>query len=112
MKIFDISEIPSTPTSHDIDVYKQTIIKNGEIPNLTGFGIAQLKSRQLISPHFHPTMYEVYYICKGSSLFKINDTEIELKSGQSLIIEPGETHSVKNSSNSDCEWLYFGIAID
>jgi quercetin dioxygenase-like cupin family protein len=112
MKIIDLSKITPTSTSHDIDIYKKTIIKNGEIPSLTTFGIVSLKPKQKISSHSHPSIYEVYFINKGSSLFCVNGIESQLKAGQSIIIEPGETHSVRNYSEFDCEWLYFGIAVD
>jgi quercetin dioxygenase-like cupin family protein len=112
MKKSDITEITPTPTSHDLDVYKQTIISNGQIPNLTTFGLVKLKPNQNISSHSHPTMYEIYYITKGSAKFFVNGIECNLSTGQSIIIEPGEIHYTNNISETDCEWLYFGIATD
>jgi quercetin dioxygenase-like cupin family protein len=112
MKISNLKNIPKTGTSHDPDVMKKSIIKNGEIPKLTTFGEAQLTPGQKVTEHCHPTMYEIFHITSGKAIFNINGTESTVDCGDTIIIEPNEKHFQYNPYSMNATWLYFGIAID
>jgi len=56
--------------------------------------------------HVHSAMFEIYLIAKGTSTIIINDKEIELNEGDMIVVEPGEIHTFKNSSEN---YLHFVI---
>lgn len=56
--------------------------------------------------HLHSTMFEIYLIAKGISTIIIGDKEIILKPGDMMVVEPGEVHTFKNSSD---DYLHFVI---
>ncbi len=54
--------------------------------------------------HYHKKMNEIYLVAKGTSKAIVGDGEISLKSGDVLVVEPGEIHTfIENSS----DYLYF-----
>jgi mannose-6-phosphate isomerase-like protein (cupin superfamily) len=56
--------------------------------------------------HLHSTMFEIYLIAKGTSTIVINGKEIILKEGDMMVVEPGEIHTFRKSSN---DYLHFVI---
>lgn len=56
--------------------------------------------------HVHSKMFEIYLIAKGSSTIMIHEKEIELHEGDMMVVEPGEVHTFKNSSD---DYLHFVI---
>lgn len=56
--------------------------------------------------HLHSAMYEIYLIARGFSTMVVNGAENHLKEGDMLIVEPGEAHTFKNSSD---DYLHFVI---
>lgn len=52
--------------------------------------------------HFH-TMYELLYFIKGDADFRVRDTQYMLKSGDLLVIKPGEHHNIILKSQSPYE---------
>ena len=57
-------------------------------------------------PHVHDSMYEIYFIALGSSTAVVDGQRIDLKSGDVLVVEPGEAHTFVASSN---DYLHFVV---
>jgi quercetin dioxygenase-like cupin family protein len=112
MRMIDLQELPLSPTSHDTNVFKKTMIANGVIPKLTTFSVGYLEAHQKTSEHVHQTMYEVFYMLQGSADFLVVGKGNILKAGQAIMIEPGESHHQENHADQQASWLYFGIATD
>lgn len=56
--------------------------------------------------HFHSQMCEIYFIAQGHSVAEVEGTQIQLKEGDILVVEPGEVHSFIESSPN---YLHFVI---
>lgn len=110
MKITHTKTLPEVPTSHHSNILKKVFINNQSIPNLTNFSAATLQANQKVEAHVHPTMYEVFYIQQGQIIFTINQQKITATAGDCITIEPNETHSLHNTTNSIATIMYFGIA--
>lgn len=88
------------------------MVKNGEIPKLTGFSKAVFRPGQKCEEHRHETMYEVYLVLEGEAKLRVNAKEFRVGKNDCIIIKPKELHSVGNDSEQDLVWVYFGIAIE
>jgi len=112
MKIVKLKDIPVEGVSHQPEIKKQVMIKNGEIPQVTGFSQAVFKPGQKCEEHQHPTMYEVYFVLEGEAKLTVNNKEYQISKDNCIMIEPKELHKVENNSDKNLVWVYFGIATD
>lgn len=55
--------------------------------------------------HFHEKAEQVFYILKGVAILYINDEKFQVKSGESISIQPGLKHFISNESEDDIEFL-------
>lgn len=44
-------------------------------------------------PHRHDAMYEIYLVARGDSVAVVGGTEVALRAGDMLVVEPGEAHT-------------------
>jgi mannose-6-phosphate isomerase-like protein (cupin superfamily) len=49
-------------------------------------------------PHVHNQITEIYLVVRGSAKIRIEKETIELRSGDIIILEPGEAHTFLSSS--------------
>lgn len=56
--------------------------------------------------HIHPSASEIFYCIKGGALFKVTGSVVTVETGDCLIIEAGEEHSIDNVLE-ETELLYF-----
>jgi mannose-6-phosphate isomerase-like protein (cupin superfamily) len=66
---------------------------NSDLPLSVGYanqGVEEL--------HLHRKTTEIYLVGRGSAQANVNGSRIELKTGDMLVIEPGETHTFLQSS--------------
>ena len=73
----------------------------------------QLSScEELVPPGFGPPMHihleqtEVFYIIDGEYLFHCNGDEVKLKTGDYIVISPGDTHAFKNIGKSEGKIMF------
>lgn len=109
MQITKLSALPELPVSHDPNLKKKVMVKNGEIPHLTGFSQAKIPVGEKVSSHQHTDMYEVFFVTKGKGILAINGTDYPIESGTSIVVEPKEEHSLRNTGDDDLVLTYFGI---
>lgn len=57
-------------------------------------------------PHAHDAMYEVYFIARGESSAVVAGHAVDLRDGDMLIVEPGESHTFVWSSD---DYLHFVV---
>jgi mannose-6-phosphate isomerase-like protein (cupin superfamily) len=51
-----------------------------------------------VVPHHH-VMEEVYYIVEGEGIMMVEDEEVLVKAGQSVIISPHQWHNIRNHTD-------------
>ncbi len=109
MKIVKHDEQPQTPVSHDPDILKKVILSSGDADNLTQASTVSLKPGQSTTSHIHSDMTEIYTLTAGLIDFEVNGEAHSVSAPATVVIHPGETHSIKNSSDSGAELSYVGI---
>lgn len=106
MKLFSLNETPFAPVSHDPGLKKQVLMGGDVLPGLRHISHINLLEGSRAVEHDHPDAYEVFYCMGGKVLFKVGGREVPLSSGQLLIVEPGERHSIEDTPE-EAELLYF-----
>lgn len=109
MKLVSLKNTVRESVSHNPEVMKQVLIKNGEIPNVTQLSKTVFKPHQVASSHKHADMYEVFLTEKGEGTMIINDKSYSLEPGICITVEPGESHEVVNNSEDDLVITILGI---
>jgi mannose-6-phosphate isomerase-like protein (cupin superfamily) len=51
-------------------------------------------------------MYEIYFVARGTSLAVVDGHAVELRVGDVLVVEPGESHTFTDSSDG---YLHFVV---
>jgi len=49
-------------------------------------------------PHIHQQIREIYLVAQGTSTIRVEQNTIGLKSGDVLVVDPGEAHTFLSSS--------------
>lgn len=104
--------MPREGVSHDPEISKRVLLRDGEIPHVTTFAQARFRPGQVCTPHLHPTMIEVYLVESGHGTITVEERDQPLEAGMCVVAAAGETHSVANTGEVDLVLTYFGIAVD
>ena len=59
-------------------------------------------------PHVHLTKTEIYLVASGTSVLRIDESDIPLSRGDMLVVEPGEAHTFLRSSP---DYFHFVIQV-
>lgn len=54
-----------------------------------------------IIEHHHEVMEEIYFVQSGSGIMNINGLDQKVEQGDTIVILPGERHSIRNNTNED-----------
>ncbi len=109
MKLLSLSDIPEESVSHDPQLIKRVMIKNGELPHLKKFAQARFASGQVAHAHSHTDQYEVFLIESGDGIVNVEGQEYHVSAGSCVVFEPGEVHEVTNTGSSELILTYFGL---
>ena len=74
---------------------------NSVVPVPLGYAHSGVNERR-----YHEQMHEIYLVARGQCTAVVNGESIALKSGQILVVEPGEIHTFSDSTD---DYLHFVI---
>lgn len=111
MKIKSLDEIEEESSSHNKEIRKKVLVRNGEIPGVTQVARVVLKTGQVAPSHTHSDMYEVFFGISGSGLMIVDNKEYKLESGVCITIEAGELHEVRNNGEENLVINIFGVEV-
>jgi mannose-6-phosphate isomerase-like protein (cupin superfamily) len=103
---------PRLTTSHNGNGLLKDVVlfsENDFQTNLRFFRYMVLPAGTSIGFHKHGDNEELYVILKGNGLMKVNDEEIQVKSGDVIVNQPFDSHGLVNNSDSDLEILVFEV---
>lgn len=103
------NEIQQEAVSHDPDIAKKVILRNGDIPNITQISKTVLNPGQATSQHTHRDMTEIYTFRSGTAEFHVDGKISCIEGPATVVIEAGEVHSVVNISKSPLSFYYIGV---
>jgi len=93
--------------SHNNNLIKRVILDNNSLPNLLQFAIAEFDSGEIIKPHSHVSMSEVFYVLSGKVQVIYNSENYIAKVGDSFLIRANNIHKLYFIENT--ELLYFSL---
>jgi mannose-6-phosphate isomerase-like protein (cupin superfamily) len=106
-----LSEIEGEGVSHDPEIVKRVMLRNGDVPHLTNFSQARFGPGQRVTAHSHADMYEVFFVEAGRGQIIVDGAEYPLEPGRCTLVEPGEVHELLNEGPGELVLTYFGIAV-
>lgn len=106
MKLTSLDKAPFIPVSHDPQLKKQVLMGKGELPHVAAISHIELNPGDTAVSHRHEDAYEVFFGLRGRVDFVVEEDEVPLTAGVCLVVEPGETHSIKNAAEGS-RMLYF-----
>ena len=109
MKFISLSNLSEEGVSHNPEIKKKVMLRNGEVPNLTSFSQASFTPGQVAGAHTHEDMYEIFFVEAGEGIIRVEDKEYPVKKGVCVVAEPGEVHDIINTASSELVITYFGL---
>ena len=103
--------LPNEIVRHNAAISKKVMLRSGDVPQLTQFSQARFPAGQMAKAHFHPDMYEVFFVESGIGQMQIEGTAHTLKPGMCITVEPNEVHEVVNTGQEDLVLTYFGLQV-
>ena len=110
MKLIKAQDASSQPVSHSPEIQKSVYINDDEIPGLTNFSSAVLKPGDAVGTHSHDTKYEIFYVEKGELECIVNGKTYIVHGGDTLYVEPNESHELTNKGKFPARIIYFGVS--
>jgi mannose-6-phosphate isomerase-like protein (cupin superfamily) len=104
-----LSQVERVGVSHDPSIMKQVLLERGDIPHMTHFSIATVAKGKTTTAHSHADLYEAFYVASGSGSIRIDGKATPIESQTIVVVEPGETHEIANTGETDLTLIYFGI---
>lgn len=109
MKIISLADAVAAGVSHNPEIEKRVLLRREDVPHLTHFSESRLQPRQVTRAHTHAGMCEVFYVLDGTGAIRIDGLEHRLAAGICVAVEPGESHEIANTGETELTLLYFGI---
>lgn len=72
----------------------------------------KIKSGETAASHYHEKQTEIFYFFNGNGYFIVNGEKIALETGDTLVIEPKDKHTVVNESRQDFLYIAFKLNYD
>lgn len=69
----------------------------------------KIKAGETAAKHYHKIQTEIFYFLNNQGYWIINEEKMEFQSGEILVIEPQDRHTVVNNTNKDYLYLAFKI---
>lgn len=112
MKHLSLNNIPPEGVSHNPNIRKQVMLRNGDLPHLTNFSQARFAPGQIAPGHSHDNMSEVFFVESGSGSITIDGQVYPLEPGTCIAVDVGEVHEIANSTDSELVLTYFGLQVN
>ncbi|MFC1769743.1 cupin domain-containing protein [Nitrospirota bacterium] len=105
MKRYSLDTTPFTGVSHDPSLKKQVLMPPGELDSPVHISHIILPPGATAIEHSHKDKNEIFYGIRGLIIFTVNGKEEPLRPGELVVVEPGESHSIKDVPE-ESEMLY------
>ena len=88
MKIVSLANITEESVSHDPQITKRMMIRDGELPHLTKFAQLRMTPGQIAHAHAHTDEYEVFLVEAGEGSMVVDEREYHVSRGTCVVFEP------------------------
>ncbi|OQY66452.1 hypothetical protein B6D29_02700 [Microgenomates bacterium UTCPR1] len=110
MRLFNLKKIPFS-IAHN-DTRRKSILKVGQsLSDMQTINYVFMKHGQTMVKHRHSDCEEFYIFLKGKGTMKISDSTIPVSKNTSILITPGEVHSIENITTESLEFITIRVLI-
>lgn len=110
MKLQHLATVEKT-IAHD-NLERQRFIAPDDLKSsVQTVNYVELAPGQSYTPHEHPDCEECFFMLEGEALATIADSTFEIKQGDFLVVEPGEMHTFKNTSEKIFKYFQFRVLV-
>lgn len=116
MKIIRASKLKYIPASHEDpqnpNVLKKILLEKDDLVK----GRVQMINWAILQPgktfvsHYHQDMQEIFILLSGTATMIIDGEEAIMKRGDVAIVPIKATHSMRNETDTDVEYIVMGVA--
>ncbi len=117
MKLISQSGIDFTPAGHEDPinpgVWKKILSLYPEAPSgrVQMVNWAKIEPGKVSSLHHHTSMHEIFIICGGPIQFIGKEQRVEANRGDMVIIDAGESHSLRNPGKETAFFFAIGLVV-
>jgi mannose-6-phosphate isomerase-like protein (cupin superfamily) len=111
VKIVSLANLPKQQVSHNPEIEKKVMLEAGDLPHVTSFSQAVFGPDQVVSPHTHADMVEVFLVEAGAGVICVDGEAHPLEIGTCVAVAPGEVHEIVNTGATELVLTYFGVAV-
>lgn len=76
------------------------------------FSQATFPAGEVATKHCHDDMGELFFVQSGYGEIVVNGSCYTLEAGSCVVVQPGEYHELKNSSDEPLHVLCFGVQVN
>lgn len=109
MRIVNAATLQREPVSHDPDILKTVLVRNGEITHVTNVSQVVILPRKSTTEHAHKDMTEIFIVTSGQGVVCVDSKSYSVTRGSCVVVEPGERHAITCSGQKPLEVTYFGV---
>jgi quercetin dioxygenase-like cupin family protein len=109
LKFAKLADLPDQSVSHNPQIIKKVMLRQGDLPHLMYFSQARFAPGQQAAAHSHADMSEVFLVEAGEGVIRVDGKPYPLQVGTCVTVEPGEQHELLNTGNVDLVLTYFGL---
>jgi mannose-6-phosphate isomerase-like protein (cupin superfamily) len=116
MKHIKFDVVPTVAASHEDPknpgVLKKVLFRREDLfeGRVQMINWAFLPAGKSFRLHYHEDMQELFIMMGEGAIAVINKEEIPLDYGDVLVVDPGESHEMKNPTATQIEYIVVGIA--
>lgn len=116
MKIVRLKDLEAVPASHEsLDtpgVFKKIILHMDDLIDgrIQMINWALLPVGKSFSAHYHEDMQEVFILIKGKALMTIEQEQVEVQEGDTVVVPIGSVHTMENVGEKDVEYVVVGVS--
>ncbi len=81
------------------------LINEEEIKHVKFFSHVTISPNDAVGYHKHEGEYEIYYIISGEGIYNDNGEEIPVSEGAVMYCKNGDSHGIKNVSDTPLEFV-------
>jgi len=104
MRLHQLNDIPFEPVSHNPELKKQVLVREG-VSCIRNFSHITFKPGDAAVEHVHGEGYEIFYLIRGEIVVTVSGKGVALNEGSCLVVEPGEPHALR--AITEAEMVYF-----
>lgn len=103
------NELPLLYSGHNKNITKKTWVTKGVIPNVIQVSHSVVPPGEQCGLHAHDDMHELFLVEQGRGMMMVDGFATEISRGDSMVINPRESHALMNPYKEELRVVVMGI---